>query len=889
MWRRVADLTRRRQLDSELEAELAHHFDALVGEYQSRGMSHEDARRAARRDMGSLSQVKDAYRDQHGLPAVETFWQDIRYALRTLRRSPGFTTVAILTLALGIGANVAIFSVVYPLLLRPLPYVRAEEVVALSTYMPQTRSRFPSVPVRAVDFEELRRSNRVFSEMSAIAPADFNVTGTSEPERLHGARVSSNLFTLLGVRPSEGRSFLPEEDVEGRDRVVMISHELWKRRFGSDRSVLNRPLSMNGQSYLVVGIMPPGFLFPTGTQLHPLVPLGARVDIWKPMGFTRSELASEGSWNWGVLARLRSGVSIAAAQGDVDRIMAAVVTRVLTQIPGSGFEVRAQLQPIREMFSGTVRQAMLVLAGAVGLLLLIACVNLANLLLSRNSSREREFATRTALGASRFRLSRQLLTESVTIATLGGAAGLLVAGWGAPVLVSLGPPDLEGFQAGTLNGAVILFALAAALATGVAFGLASTFQTTHNGLNQVIRGGALTIASGPRMGRVRRLLVAVEVALCTALLAVAGLLVRSLVNVVNVDKGFAVANVLSANVVLPAHDYPPPRTIAFYRDIVDRLGTLPGVTSVGATSALPLMRESDTTQVHLESDTQYRLVDRPVAAYRNVTAGYFATMEMTLLAGRFLDSQESVPIAVVSASLAHGLWPDVTYSAMLGRRVRQGNITSVPVTIVGVVSDARTAALDRDPFPVIYRPHAQAPSREMSIVVRTVHAPETLAPSVRTEVWNVDKDLPAPTIRTMQDIVSASMARRCFQTTVIGLFGLLALGLSAVGIYGVTNYAVVRQTQEIGLRMALGAQQADVLRAIVVQSMRPVVAGLLVGLVGARIGAMSVRSVLFGVGPLDAAALSGGCAILAFAALVASYLPARRATRVDPLVALRHD
>ena len=889
MWSRLANLWRRDRLDSELEVELAHHFDALVGRYESSGLTPEDARRAARRDMGSLTQVREAYRDQHGLPALETLLQDVRYACRTLRRSPGFAVVAILTLALGIGANTAIFSVAYPLLLRPLPYVDAREIVALSTYMPATRARFPSLPVRAIDFEAFRRSSRVFAAMSAITPADFNLTGVDEPERLYGARVSSNLFTLLGVQPLAGRSFLPEEDVEGRDRVVIISHELWTRRFGSDRSVLNRPLSLNGQTYVVVGIMPPGFLFPTGTQLHPLVPLGPRVDVWKPMGFTRSELTSEGSWRWGVLARLKADTSLTAAQQDLDRITAAIVTRVLGQIPGSGFDIRAQLQPIREMFSGQVRQAVLVLVGAVGLLLLIACVNLANLLLSRLSSRERELATRRALGASRLRVSRQLLTESVTVAALGGVAGLLVASWAAPLLVSLGPAELAGLQTGRLSAAVLLFALAASLATGVLFGLATAITVSNHDPGQALRNGAFSIALGTRGGRLRTTLVAVEVALCTALLVVSGLLLHSLLNVITLDKGFAVEQILTANVVLSGREYPPPRAIAFHRDLVERVRALPGVTSAGATSALPLTKESDTTQVHLDSDTQYRVAERPVAAYRNVTPGYFTTMEIALLAGRFFDDREPVPVCVVSEGLARRLWPDVPASAVPGRRVRPGDITSAPVTIVGVVRDARTAALDRDPFPVIYRPHAQAPSREMSVVVRAAQAAESLAGSVRAEVWKLDKNLPAPTIKMMEEVVAASLAQRRFQTTLVVLFGVLALALASVGIYGVTNYAVACQTREIGLRMALGAKQRDVLRAIVIRAVKPVVVGLGAGLLGARVAAISLQSVLFGVTPVDPLAFGGGCAVLVLAALMASYVPARRAANLDPLLALRSD
>jgi putative ABC transport system permease protein len=880
-------LLRRARLERELDDELRDFLEAAVEQKVRNGMSREAATRAVRAQMGSIESVKDHVRDVGWESFLQSAWQDVRYSVRTLRRAPEYAGVAVLTLALGIGANTAIFSIVYPLLLKPLPYARPEELVAVSTYIPQLRSKFPSLPVRAVDFGEFRRSNRVFSEMSAILPADFNLTGVSEPERLYGARVSANLFSVLGVAPEHGRTFLPEEDVEGRDRVVVISHELWVRRFGSDQGVLNRPLSLNGQNCVVVGIMPAGFLFPTGKQLHPLVPLGPRVDVWKPMGFTRDELTSEGSWDWGVLARLRPGTSITAAQEDINRIAEAIVKRVSAQIPRSGFDVRAQLQPLQETFSGNVRQALLVLVSAVGLLLVIACVNLANLLLARISSREPEFATRKALGASRMRLARQLLTESVTIAGIGGIVGLLVASWAGPLLLSLAPPEMPPLPAEPFSRAVLMFAVVAAVAAGIAFGVVPAFEMSRGQAAESLKGGSRTLTPGLRSGRARMLLVTLEVALCTGLLAVAGLLLHSFVNMVNVDKGFAVEKILTADIVLSGREYPPPRAIAFYRELVERVRTLPGVTSAGAVSALPLMRQSSTTQIHLESDTQHRLLERPVAAYRNVTGGYFATMEIPLLAGRLFGDDESGPAAVISASLARALWPGIPHSQVLGRRIRQGDLKSALVTIVGIAGDVRGTALDRDPFPVIYRPHSQGPSREMTLVLRTAHMPETLANAARAEIWKIDANVPAPAVRTMREIVSASTAHRRFETMLIVLFGALALALAVVGIYGVASYAVTSRTQEIGLRIALGAGRPDVIRRIVISGMAPVGIGLAVGLVGARLATTAVRSLLFGVGPLDPVAFGGGCAVLLLAAVVASYIPARRAATVDPVVALR--
>jgi len=882
-WQR---LVRPAHLEDRLDAELRDHFERLVAGNLSRGMAPDQARRAARLEFGGLDQVKEDCRDVRGTLWVEATWQDIRFAARTLRKSPGFTAAAIGTLALGIGANTAIFSVVYAVLLKPLPYAAPDRLVTMTTYIPQVRDRFPSLPVRAIDFLEFRKSNSVFSEMAALEAADFNLTGAGEPERLYGARVSASLFALLGLQPERGRGFLPEEDQPGHDRVDVISHEVWMRRWGGDPGVLNRTFSLNGQPHLVVGIMPPGFLFPTGKQLHPLVVFGPRIDVWKPMAFTGDELTSEGSWNYGVIARLKPGVAAPVAEQQLNVIAQSIVQRVRKQVPELAFDLRAQLVPMREVFSGNARQSLMLLLAMVGLLLLIGCINLANLLLARMSSRERELATRVALGAPRWRLVRQLLTESLVIAAFGGAAGLLVANWGTRLLVSLAPADLPAVQLLHLNAPVLLFAMAAALITGLAFGLAPACQTARGDLHEHLKESAGGRSPGARAGRSRRILVAVEVALSTGLLAVAGLLLHSFVRVMSVDKGFGVERILSADLALPGQRYNDRQAVAFYTQLVESVRGLPGVASAGAVSGLPLLNESNTREIYFETDHEYHL-DRPVAIFRAVTPGYFTAMGITLLAGRFLGELETAPVAVIGAALARRLWPLEPVSHAVGKRIRTGDITSDLLTIVGVAGDVRTGGLEREPMPLFYRPYPQAPLYRMTLVLRTVEEPQALAPAIRAATWKLDKDLPIAAMTTMREIVSASVAPRRFQLVLVVLFAALSLALALVGIYGVTSYAVARQTQEIGLRMALGAQKGDVMRSVLAQGLRPVLAGLAVGLIGARLGAALVRSLLFGVGPLDPVALGSVACLLLMAAALACYLPARRAARLDPVIALR--
>ncbi|MGD0201817.1 MAG: ABC transporter permease [Bryobacteraceae bacterium] len=873
------------ELEKQLDAELRYHFERQVEDNIRAGMPEEEARRRVRLTFGGVDQVKEDCRDARGTMWVEATMQDIQFAWRTLWKSPGFALAAICTLALGIGANTAIFSVVYAVLLKPLPYANPDQLVSVAGVVPQMRARFPSIPMRARDFDAYRRSNSVFSGISALRSQDFNLTGVGEPERLYGARVSANFFSMLGVQPERGRTFFPEEDEPGRDHVAVISHDLWARRFGADPGVLNRTVSLDGQSYVVIGIMPEGFLFPTGKQLHPMVLFGPRVDVWKPMAFSAGELQQQGNWAYGCMARLKPGASLAQAHENLNAIAATV------PFPDGRMTAQTEIVPLSEVFSGNVRQGLLVLLGAVALLLLIACVNLANLLLARMSARSREFATRAALGASRWRLVRQLLTETSLIASLGAVLGLLIAYWGSRLLVWLGPADSPAARSSQLSGPVLLFTVIVALATGIAFGLAPAFEAARGGLyeNLASRGAA----SGRRAGRVRRVLVVVEVALSTALLAGAGLLLHSFVNVMNVNKGFAVERILAADLSLSGKQYSRERGIAFYQELTGRVRTLPGVISAGIVTAPPLggkARRGESGPVYFETDTDpARTVDRPFGTFQSVTKGYFATLGIPLRAGRLLEDQEPAPATVISAGLARKLWPGESLESIVGRRIKLNHPAADPVAIVGITGDVRADTLESDPFPAAYRPVSQAPFGDVTLVVRTAREPEALASAVRSEVWKLDRNLPVASMQTMREIVSASTAPRRFQMMLIVAFAVLSLALAVVGIYGVTSYSVARQTQEIGLRMALGAQQSDVLGSVLAQGLTPVAVGLVLGLAAAAIGAASIRALLFGIEPLDPVSLGGVSLVLLLAATLACYLPARRASSIAPVIALRFE
>jgi predicted permease len=820
-------------------------------------------------------------------PSIEIVVQDVRQAFRAMRAKPGFAAAACCTLALGIGATTAVFSVVYAGLIRPLPYAEPDRLVAISTHIPQIQHIAPSLPLRVIDYTEIRRAATTFVDLAAFAPMEFDLTGSGEPQRLHGVRVSANLFPLLGVTPQLGRTFAPEEDGEGRNRVVVISDGLWQRQFGRDPQVIGRVIQLNGQPHDVVGVMPPGVFFPTGTQFHPLLVLGPRTDVWRPAGFSPSELATQGSWNWGVIGRLKSGAAPTAAQTDVARIYASMVERVRAQPGQSDFDMRAAVVPLQEVFSGKVRPTLLAVLAAVTLLLAIACVNMSNLLLVRTSSRQRELATRIALGARRTRLVRQLLTESLGIAIVGTVAGLLLAGSLLSMLSSLAPPELLAVHSARINLPVLLFAIGAMVVTTVAFGVAPAFhgaRDVHPSTDIV--HAAMT--PGRAANRFRFLLVGAQIALCTTLLAVTVLLVQSMVKLNAVRPGFSVEDVLTVGLSLPPRSYPMPKALAFYRDLIGRVEGVPGVTAAAIVSAPPLKKAADTTQAFYDTDTQAQL-DRPIVIYRSASPGYLRTMDIPLLAGRFLADAEPMPVVVIGSALAATMWPDESLGSVVGRRIRLGSVRSPPMTIVGVVGDVHTSALDAAPTAIVYRPPAHVLPPRMTLVIRSAEDPANVVAVVRRHVADLDSSLPVTEVETMRQIVATSLMPRLFTTTVIGAFAVVALLLTVIGVYGVVSYTLERHTKDIALRMAVGAGANQVVGWALRVGLRPVAAGLVLGIVAAAGTAFAIRGFLFGVSPMQPRSLLGGALILLVAAAAACYVPAARATRIQPVVALRTD
>jgi putative ABC transport system permease protein len=727
--------------------------------------------------------------------------------------------------------------------------------------------------------------------MTALRPWECNLTGDGEPERLGGARVAANFFSFLGIPLALGREFTAAEEQPGNERVVVISDALWRRRYGAAPSLIGRSIDINGESHQVVGVASPSMLMPTGTQLHPFVPFAHRIDLWKPIAPTERELKNE-SWDHGLLVRARPGESLEHGRRQMEDLLNAMVR---AQMPGMKTELLVQFVPIREIYSGKVRLGLLLVLAASALLLLTACTNIANLFLAKVARRASEFATRIALGAGRARILSQMLTESTLLAMFGGALGAVVAKYGAGLLAALGPADVRLLAGPGLNLPVLLFAIGASLATGIACGLIPAWQAYRKDAAAELQQSARTALGGGRASRFRQFLVGTEMALGTLLLASAGLLLHSFVNVMHADRGYEVERVLALDLSLFGERYASGESrVTFYRELGRAVRGLPGVAAAGTINDLPAGDSSggsSSITIFLPEDTDFEstVLARPVASIRSVTAGYFAASGTALLAGRFLADEEDLLAAVVSESLMHRLWPGKSAADVVGQTFRQANIRGSVTTVVGVAQDVRPGAVDRELLPILYRPHSQWASGPMTLVVRTAQEPAGIAAAVRAEIRKMDANLPIPTMRTMREIVSASVAGRRFQMLLTSLFAVVALLLGAVGVYGVVSYAVAGRTREVGLRIALGAMQGDVIRWVLAQGMRPVLLGLLAGLAGAVAVATMLRSLLFGITPLDPPALASVALILLLTSALACYLPARRAAKLDPMTALRHE
>jgi putative ABC transport system permease protein len=813
---------------------------------------------------------------------MQTLWQDLRYGARMLMKKPGFTVVAILTLALGVGANTAIFTVINAALLRPLPYEDAERLVVVATTM-----RRDTVEVRSVsypDFVDWRDQNNVFERIAAQTSTSFTLTGGAEPERVNGELVSADYFPLLRARAAMGRTFLPEEDhTPDTHRVALVGYGLWQRRFGGGSALIGQTIQLNDADYTVVGVMPEGFRG-----------VSDDAEIWLPMMMVSSVRNAgalqrrEQRWH-STLARLKPGVTLAQAQAEMDAIM-----RPLEQAyPNSNRNRGARVTTLNEQFFGGLQLTLWILLGAVGCVLLVACANVANLQLQRAAGRASEMAVRLALGATTRRLIRQLLTESLLLAVVGGSLGILIALWSVDFLVKLSPVTFPNFVKFTIDARVLGFSLLISVLTGALAGLAPALQAARPALNEALKSGGRDSSGGLGNNRLLGSIVVAEIALALTLLVGAGLMIRSLQRLQAVDPGFNVERLLTMRVSLPSQRYPRERIIAFSQQLRERLQALPGAQSVALASDLPLSGSTSAGPIELEGRHEAPAGGEFRMYRHRVTPGFFSTLGIPLVKGRdfTVDDHAQAPgVAIISETMARRYWPD---EDPIGKRLREdnrGDPTPSPWRlIVGVVGEVKYRGLPQNPNadPDVYFPLAQAPVGNLFLAARSGVDPNSLVAAVRGVLQKLDPNLPAYEVTTMAEQVTDQTTRSRFSAWLLGVFGALALALAAIGIYSVMAYAVEQRSREIGVRVALGARAGDVLKMVIGQGMRLALAGVALGLGAALALTQLMKRLLFGVGATDPLTYGAIALLLTLVALLACYVPARRATKVDPLVAIR--
>ena len=815
---------------------------------------------------------------------MQSLLQDIRYGIRSLSKRPGFVVLAVITLGLGIGANTAIFSVVNAVLLRPLPFKDPERVVLLWGFLPKFAQTTDKLPTSAPNYLALASQSQSFEHLSAFRSWSWQLTGGAEPEQLQGARVSANFFAAVGASPMLGRPFDVQEDQPNQSAVAIISYGLWQRQFGADQNIVGRTMTLNGQTVTVVGVMPDGFRFPGGANLIPGLQFAFQNDVWMPLAISEDERARQGNLNLAMVGRLKPGVTTAQAQLETGSIQ--------SSLPLGSIGYTVNLIPLYQQMSGSVRRLMLVLLATVAFVLLIACANVANLLLTRATSRQREIAIRVALGAGRLRVIRQLLTESVLLSLLGGTIGIVLASWGNSLLVSLIPTDVPRIQEVGIDLRILGFGLGISFITGIVFGLVPALQSSKVDLNESLKEGSRGVTSGSRQNRIRSALVVSEVSLAVVLLIGATLLTRSFIRLLDTNPGFDAANVLKLEVNLPT--VPPSRyaneseQVAFFQQLLDRVGTVPGVESVAGVVSLPLSGAWESTDIIIEGRETGDTATRPEADYNTITPDYFKVLRIPLQKGRQFTAQDvkdAPRVIIINDVLAQRLWPN---EEVLGKRLRVGFETESR-EIVGVVATTKQANLIAEPRPTMYMPYAQVPIGGLTLVIRTKGDPLLLAPVIREHVRLQDRDIPVSRIGTMEQVLSSSVAQQRFTMLLMGLFAGLALILALVGIYAVMSYLVTQRSHEIGIRLALGAGMNDVLQLMLKTGLSLTLAGIAIGL-GAAWGLTRFMStLLFGVTATDALTFAGVPLLLTVVALIACYVPARRATKVDPLVALRYE
>ena len=896
---RLASLNLEGPREAAIVEEIAQHLDDRFEELRGRGASETESRRQALEELrGADLLARELRKVEHGIrPArlevgggngnmLEDFITDWKFGARQLWNNPGFTIVAALTLALGIGATAAIFSVVNAVLLKPLPYHDPGRIVMLWTDNPSMNLGFHELPPAAPDLIEWRARARSFEEIAGMRPRTADVSEQGDPERAGGAQVTANFFAVVGVRPALGRTFTEEEELLGQDKVAVISHSFWMRHFGGESNLVGKTITVNRERRTLVGIMPPGFSFPRGTEMPPAYGLAPRTDVWTPFSDNADYWRNDNVRDFIAIGRLKTGVSLGQAQAE----MTILAEREAKEHPESHSGWIVHLRPLALQVTGQSRPALLILSGAVAFVLLIACVNVANLLLCRAVARRGEMAVRAAMGAGRGRLIRQLLTESVILSVVGGGLGILLGGLAVRALVALSPPDIPRLGETKLDGGVFAFTLLVSVATGLLFGLAPAWHASRPGL---IQGMQSEERSGGGWGRHRMhsLLVIAEVALAVTLLTGAGLMTQSFRRLLAVDPGFRPQRVAAFEISLLGDRYHnDSRVRQFFREARASLGALPGVHSVAAISSMPLSGGENLTFLAVENAPVQDKGEPPLAENRKITPGYFESMGVSLLLGRDFDDHDDLTrqkVCIINETIARDLFPGLD---PIGKRLKQGRATDGDpwLTIVGVAHDVRAYALAVKAIPQIYSPIEQATQNEMTFVVRAkADSAALLETSLRAEMRRIDPSLPAAHFRTMEQVMTEATARPRFSAFLLALLAGTALLLTMAGLYGVVAFAASRRTREIGIRIALGATKPSILKLIMRQGMAPPLAGLALGIAGAFGLTRFLAGQLYETKTADPATFVLVIGVLLAVVLLACWLPARRAAKIDPIMALR--
>lgn len=869
LWR---NLLHKDCVEQEFTEELRTYLDMLTETKIRQGFTPGEARRNALVELGGVEQVHEKVREIRMGHIIETAWRDVRFGVRALVHSPVFSIVTVLSLALGIGANTAIFSVVNGLLLRPLPYPESERIVDVWHTPPQ--QSFPGLDkfsVSPANYLDWKAQSSAFEQIAVYTYSGFSLSAGADPLPLIGAVVSSDFFSVLRTNPMQGRTFTPDEEGSGKDNVVVISHGLWQRAFGANPNIIGQSVIMNSRSFTVIGIMPQGFELPR------------QADLWVPLAWDEKERQVRSIHDYLVIARLKQNVSLKQAQAEMSTISA----RLEQQYPEENKGWGAVVIPLREDLVGDIRVALLVLFCAVGFVLLIACANVANLMLARAANRQKEIAVRIALGAGRARLVRQLLTESVLLAVSGGVLGLLLAVWGSKMLVQLGSlpnSDDIGIDTWTLG-----FTLLVSFAAGIIIGIVPAFQFTRANLSDSLKQGAGRTGGTPMKQHTRKALVISEVALSLVLLIGAGLMIRSFWKLQKVDPGFDTSNALTMSVALTPIRYSEPhQQLAFLDRAIEQISAVPGVVSVGATTTVPLAGGGSTQPFSIEGRPTGTVAEQPMAQTRYITPDYFRAIGIPLRQGRFFsdgDRDKSVPVVIISEAMARRFWPGEN---PIGKRLTPSfHVEQGAREIVGIVGDVKASGLDVDSAAMMYLPYKQSPRPFMSFVVRTASNPESLVQPVSKAIYSIDKEQALTDVQTMDQVLTSSLSGRRFNMTLLMTFAGVALVLAAVGVYGVMNYTVTLRKRELGIRMALGAGRMDVLRLVLGQGLKLTLIGVAAGLISAYALTRLMASLLYGVTATDYITFISISAVLIAVGVVASYVPARRATKVHPTIALR--